>query len=80
MEGVALNEVGIMTLPTGLHSGQFHAGCQDILAVIIEQSKSWMEGRSLLNWNRVRPGKSRSNAKEGYRYQEQPKCDKDVAP
>ena len=58
MEGVSLDELGIVTLSTGLYGGDCVAGVQYIFAVRVEQGKGRVKDGGLLGRSRFRLGKS----------------------
>src|SRR5678816_2550240 len=63
MEGVALDIFGIVTLPARLHGGECFGRAQYVFAILIEQGKGRVEGRSLPHGSRLWLGLSGTYSK-----------------
>ena len=75
MEGMALDECSVMTLPASLHGRYRLAGFQHIFLVCIEQGKSWVERLSLLCRSGLGLCNSRVDPDEGADCEKQSKSD-----
>lgn len=62
MEGMTLNEFGVVTLSTGFHRGNRVSGFEHILPLRIEQGKGWVQGGRLGGRSKLGFGKSGSNS------------------